>query len=95
MHEHNVREVFGAVLFEQWLTGETDVMPFDEEGFTNLLKKAVAMSILDDMIEAGLVDSIDNGEGDEVVFVTPFGKAMRQAMVEEVNKTTSVLNSLN
>jgi hypothetical protein len=96
MHEHNVRQVFGEVLFQQWLSGETDQMPFNEENFSDLLKRAVAMSILDDMIEAGLVDTIENGEGGEVVFVTPLGKALRSAMEEEdESRELTVLTTLN
>ena len=82
MREEFIRETFGEALFEQWLAG-SDENPFDEDQFRSLLKMVVAKSILQEMIDTGIVDSVDDGSGNEFVFVTPLGKALRESVMSE------------
>lgn len=84
LYENYVRETFGQVLFEQWLSGNEDEQPFTEEGFQDLLKLAVAKSMVQSLQDDGLIDIIETDDSD-VVFVTEKGK-------EEVNMFTTYLN---
>ena len=73
IREQAVREIFGPVLFRNWLEGKED-MPFDESSFTALIKQAVATSMIEDLKEEGYVDTIQGDSEDEFVFLTEKGK---------------------
>lgn len=73
MHEVFIREVFGEVLFEHWLTG-SDEAPMEEEQFEKLMKLVVAKSMVQELQDNGLIDCVDDGDGNEFVFITEKGK---------------------
>ena len=85
--EEFVREVFGEVLFQHWLTG-SDEPPMDEEGFERLMKIAVAKSIFQELQDRGFIDSIEGDDDIEYVFVTAKGK-------EKIKDRTDELFNIN
>jgi hypothetical protein len=68
-----LRDVIGECLFEHWLSGGDDI-PLDEDGVLKLLNRASAITIVQQMKERGWIDSIDDGTGEEIVFLTQKGK---------------------
>lgn len=77
MHDSCIREAFGPVLMEQWLSGDDESSNLDAEGVFALFQRACAMTILKDLMDEGLVDVIDSDEGD-IVFLTEKGKKFYQ-----------------
>ncbi len=71
--EHRyVREEFGKVLFEQWLgDGEFGITLEQAE---NLLNRAMINQSLESLIERGLVGTIEDENGEEIVYLTEKGK---------------------
>lgn len=86
MYFSALRDVIGAALFQHWLSGSDDP-PFDTNGLLELLGRASAITILQQMEEEGLIDSIEDENGEEVVFVTKKG---REAQGEANNFFTNL-----
>jgi hypothetical protein len=74
-HVELLRETVGEVIFNQWLTGDTDEMPFDIDKLILVMKISAAKCILHDLQMKGLVDQIEDGDGTEYVFLTDKGKS--------------------
>jgi len=72
LYEECIRETFGPVLFEQWLKGSELELEIDQ--FEQLIKYAIASSIVKEMKDEGLVDTIENENGEDVIFLTSLGK---------------------
>lgn len=70
-----IREEFGQMLFEKWLDGIEDV-EISTEQFIDMLKMASAKTVLQSLKEKNLIDSIDDGEGNDYVFLTSRGKEL-------------------
>lgn len=70
-----IREEFGNMLFQKWLDGVEDV-EISTEQFIDMLKMASAKSVLQSLKEKNLIDSIDDGEGNDYVFLTKKGKEL-------------------
>lgn len=49
---------------------------FEEEELRSLINKAMANTIVNDLIDKGLIDTIENENGEEVVWITEKGKAI-------------------
>ena len=79
VYEHCVREVFGPIFLQQWLDGKE--IGFEEEEFERLLKLTIARSLVEEMKEEGLIDTIEDPQkGDDVVFLTQKGKSMAKLL---------------
>ena len=74
-HVELLRETVGEVIFNQWLTGDTDEMPFDIDKLILVMKISAAKCTLHDLQEKGLIDQIEDGDGTEYVFLTDKGKS--------------------
>lgn len=72
------RDVFGPVLMEQWLNiGEVGI---SENLAEPLIKRFIVAAILLEMKSKGLVDSIEDENGEEVFWATPKGKEHAKRM---------------
>jgi hypothetical protein len=72
-----VREEFGEMLFQKWLDGVEDV-EISTEQFIDMLRMASAKSLLQNLKDKNLIDSVDDGEGNDYVFLTKLGKELMQ-----------------
>lgn len=73
LNENCVREAFGKVLFDNWLAGNEEFeMSIDE--ILNLYTKAAALTVVHNLLNEGYIDSIEDEDGREMVFVTQKGK---------------------
>lgn len=79
-----LRDVLGTVLFEHWLTG-SDEIPFDEDGLSKLLNRASAITLVQQMEQEGLMDSIEDGMGNDIVFLTQKGKEADNFLTKLIN----------
>ena len=75
LFENCIRETFGQVLFDQWLSGNDDEPAFTEESFHDLLKLAVARSMVQNLESEGLIEIIEADDVD-MVFVTEKGREL-------------------
>lgn len=82
IHEQCIREVFGPVFMQQWLDGaHIGFVEDDYEQFNQLLKLTIARSLIEEMRDEGLVDTIEDPQkGDDVVFLTQKGKSIAQLL---------------
>lgn len=86
--DSEIREVFGPYLFDKWISsGEPEITEQELETFEAMLSRVVANSTLNTLKEKGLIDWIDDGEGNEMVFLTDAGKS-----VAELNFVNPSLN---
>lgn len=76
---HCIREVVGPILFDQWMQGEISGF-VDGNEMLKVLQRVVVTSVLDKLQEQGLIDSIDNEDGEEMVFLTQRGKEIATDM---------------
>jgi len=67
-----VREHFGKELFQQWLSGEEFSLTEDRANY--LLQLAITSQYIDGMIERGLIGTVEDADGKELVYVTEKGK---------------------
>jgi hypothetical protein len=75
MYEQCIRDVFGPLLLQQWLDGTE--LGFEVDEFEKLLKLTIARSLVEEMREEGLLDTIhDPQKGDDIVFLTQKGKSI-------------------
>lgn len=73
LYDYAIREVFGEVLLEQWFSGDEDDLCLSANDVFNLFKKAVAVGVVDGLMDKGVIDMIESDEGD-IVFLTEKGK---------------------
>lgn len=82
IHEQCIREVFGPVFMQQWFDGTN--VGFEEEDyeqFDQLLKLAIARSLIEEMRDEGLLDTIEDPQkGDDIVFLTQKGKSVAKLL---------------
>jgi len=67
-----VRKYFGKELFQQWLSGEDFYL--SEDKATELLQMSIVAHQIDDMERRGLIGTVENENGEEVVYLTEMGK---------------------
>ena len=73
IYEQCTREVFGPILLQQWVDG-IDVQ-FEVEDFSKLVDLVITNSVVQQMKEDSLIDSIEHPDnGYEMVFLTDKGK---------------------
>jgi hypothetical protein len=70
-----IREEFGEMLFQKWLDGTEDV-EISTEQFIDMLKMASAKTVLQSLKDKKLIDTVDDGEGNDYVFLTNKGKLL-------------------
>ena len=86
--DSEIRSVFGPYLFDKWMTsGEPEITEEELVTFEQMLARVVASSTLNTLKAEGLIDWIDDGEGNEMVFLTEAGKS-----VAELNFVNPSLN---
>lgn len=83
LREENVREIFGTFLMKNWLSG--DDYELEPEEVWALFKKVAAASMIDGLIERGLVDSLE-GDGTELLFLTERGKELFETQTADINQ---------
>lgn len=71
-----LQEEFGKVFFQKWLDGDDYVMT--EVEAENVLKLAVAVGIVNELLEEGYLDTVE-ADNQEIMFITEKGK---QAAIE-------------
>ena len=70
-----VREEFGKVLVQQWLgDGEFGITMEQAE---HLLNRALICESIENLTKRGLIDTIENENGEEVVYLTEKGKSVK------------------
>lgn len=67
-----VRKVFGKILFDKWCS--TGALNVNQEEAEDAIRRCVMESALQSLIDKGLVNTIENEQGKEVVFLTSKGK---------------------
>lgn len=86
LREECVRDEFGPMLMKNWISGDDDndkVLDADE--VYDLFRRAAANSLINNMIDKGLIDSID-GDGTEMIFVTQKGKEAFDITSADINQ---------
>jgi hypothetical protein len=81
MDSNVLRDVIGAALFEHWLAG-SDEITFGVDGMLKLLNRASAITLMQQMEEEGLIDSIEDETGEEIVFLTQKGKQTKDFLTK-------------
>ena len=66
-----LQEEFGKIMFQKWLNGDDYVMTESEA--ESVLKLAIAIGTVNELIEEGYLDTIE-ADNQELVFVTEKGK---------------------
>jgi hypothetical protein len=84
LREDSVREEFGTFLMKQWLSGDDDV-ELDAEGVYAMFKKAAANSLIDGLIDKGLVDTLE-GDDTELLFLTEEGKRLFETQTADIKQ---------
>lgn len=69
-HHEILRETIGEVIFDQWVNGNIDEMPFDIDGLIHLIKVTTIKCIVHDLKKKGLIDEIEDENGNTVFFAT-------------------------
>jgi len=67
-------EIVGPAAVKSWV--ETGEVCFDDENMTQLLVKIITNCAINSMKEIGLVDSIEDENGEEVMWLTNKGKEL-------------------
>jgi len=83
LREECIRDEFGTFLMKQWLSG--DDVELDAEEVYAMFKKAAANSLINSMIDKGLIDSIE-GDGTEMIFITEKGKQAFDLHTADINE---------
>ena len=83
LHEECIRDEFGTFLMKQWLSG--DEVDLDAEEVYVMFKKAAANSLINSMIDKGLIDSIE-GDDTEMIFITEKGKQAFDLQTADINE---------
>ena len=73
-----VRDVFGPALTDIWL--QTSEVHIGEDLAESLIKKFIVSATLLEMKDDGLLDSIENEQGEEVFWATAKGKEYAKRM---------------
>jgi len=81
-----LRDGISKIFFQQWLKGDEDEIGLDEEKIYKLMLMAEANYLLDGLEKKGYIDSIDDENGNEVVFLTTKGKNDMALINKDVDK---------
>lgn len=81
-----LRDSISNIFFQQWLKGDEDEIGLDEEKIYKLMLMAEANYLLDSLEKKGYIDSIDDENGNEVVFLTTKGKNDMALINSDVDK---------
>lgn len=81
-----LRDAISKIFFQQWLKGDEDEIGLDEEKIYKLMLMAEANYLLDGLEKKGYIDSIDDENGNEVVFLTTKGKNDMALINKDVDK---------
>tara|TARA_R110000868_G_scaffold387547_1_gene656150 strand:- start:862 stop:1251 length:390 start_codon:yes stop_codon:yes gene_type:complete len=81
-----LRDSINNIFFQQWLKGDDDEIGLDEEKIYRLMLMAEASHLLDSLEKKGYIDSIDDEDGNEVVFLTTKGKNDMALINKDVDK---------
>ena len=82
MHNNHLRELLGEYLLQKWIDGVEEIS-FTEEILIGMVRTAIAKTILRGLQDKGFIDTIDDSEGNEYVFLTPKGKECVSTPAEE------------
>jgi len=74
-HHDILRETIGEVIFNQWVNGNIDEMPFDIDGLIDLIKITTIKCVLFDLKQRGLIDEVEDDNGNTVFFATEKAKS--------------------
>lgn len=83
LREECIREEFGTLLMKSWISGED--LELDMDLVYGLFKRAAANSLIENLIDRGLVDAIE-GDGTEMLFVTQKGKEVFDIASADINQ---------
>jgi hypothetical protein len=65
----------------KWIEGKSPEEYLEnEDAFQRVIVKSITESVLTDLKERGMVDSIEDENGEEVFFLTPIGKGEVESM---------------
>ena len=91
-HEDFLREAIGNIFFQEWLKGTDDEPIFDEEKIYKLILTADVNAELEDMEKNGYIDLIEDGDGNEIVFLTEKGKLAANHLIDTTNTYNLIMN---
>ena len=69
-----VRKEFGKVVFSKWTQSPGGEIFVTEQEFMGTMQRCCAQSAINSLVAKGLVDVIEDSNGEEVVFMTEVGK---------------------
>jgi hypothetical protein len=91
-HEDFLHEAIGSIFFQEWLKGTDDEPIFDEERIYKLILTADVNAELEDMEKDGYIDLIEDGDGNEIVFLTEKGKLAANHLIDTTNTYNLIMN---
>jgi Mn-dependent DtxR family transcriptional regulator len=74
------------------LKGTDDEPIFDEEKIYKLILTADVNAELEDMEKDGYIDLIEDGDGNEIVFLTEKGKLAANHLIDTTNTYNLIMN---
>lgn len=74
-----VRVEFGKLIFEKWLQANDAELHPTEDEFIQTTRRCIAVNAINSLVQKGLVDTIVDENGEELVFLTTKGKEFRAA----------------
>jgi hypothetical protein len=77
-------DAFGEELMKKFLSGEP--LELDEASLEWAFEKAMRNSVFNSLIKKGVIDVIENQEGEEIYFLTQEGKQLRDALFSKDQK---------
>lgn len=85
------KEAICDLLTEKFLKGEitsdiTDQISFNEEEFSTLLNKIITENALKGLINKGLINYLEDDNGEEMFFLTANGKEYAKNLLDDENK---------
>lgn len=83
MNTTTLEKLLCELAFEKFMTGEE--IEFEIAEIASLLDKAVATTVVDSLIDDGLLNTIEDEDGKEIVFLTQKGKSVVEEAMSVIN----------
>lgn len=83
MNTTTLEKLLCELAFEKFITGEE--IEFEISEIASLLNKAMATTVVDSLIDDGLLNTIEDEDGKEIVFLTQKGKSVVEEAMSVIN----------
>jgi hypothetical protein len=90
IHNYYLRQQFGEHLLQKWIDGNEEVM-LTEDSLIHMVRVAMSKTILHGLQDKGFIDTVDDGQGNEYVFLTSKGKEL---VTKPVNDSLTNVNNI-